>query len=86
MNTAEYNKELGHRNFNRSGFCLIYSLHILSFSFVSFVLFHKIYFCDMKRCSDLRRLYSSASSYLFTGRFTSVHIGNLSENNAVGFS
>jgi len=81
MNTAEDKNELGHRNFNRSGFCLIYCLHIL---FFSFVLFHKISFCVMKRCNDLRRLCSPASSYLFTGRFTLVHIGNINENNSVG--
>jgi len=33
MNIAEDNKELGHRNVNRRGFCLIYRLHILSNSF-----------------------------------------------------
>jgi len=38
----------------------------------------------MKSCNDLRRLYSPDSSYLFTGRFTFVHIGNTSANNSVG--
>jgi hypothetical protein len=40
----------------------------------------------MKRCNDLRRLYSPASSYLFTGRFTFVHIGNIIENDSIGLS
>ena len=46
MNTAEHNNEFGHKNLYRSGFCLIYFLHILSFFFFlfSFVLFHKISF------------------------------------------
>lgn len=33
MTIAEDKKEMGHRNFKRNGFCLIYGLHILSFYF-----------------------------------------------------
>ena len=37
----------------------------------------------MKSCNDLRLLYLPSSSYLFTGRFTFVHNGNISENNSI---
>jgi hypothetical protein len=86
MNTAENKNELGHRNFNRSGFCLIYSLHILPFSFHFFCSVPQNFVLWYEKVQWPETPVFTRLSISVYRRFKFVHIGNLNENNSVGRS